>query len=217
MIDLYAYATPNGRKPAILLEELGLPYEIHKVDIGKGDQFSKAFLAISPNNKIPAIVDRDNGLSVFESGAILMYLAEKYGQFLPTDLAAKTKVVEWLMFQMASVGPMFGQLGHFRNSAPEKINYAIARYEKEDLRLLGVLNRQLENNEFVVGDYSIADMALYPWIAAAASSYLQLPLDDFPSVQRWLNTVGNRPAVKIGMKIFAPDFSSQYANVLQTA
>ena len=121
------------------------------------------------------------------------------------------------MFQMASVGPMFGQLGPFRNAAPEKIDYAITRYEKEDLRLLGVLNRQLENSEFVVGDYSIADMALYPWIAVATSSYLQLSLDDFPSVQRWLNVVGDRPAVQTGMKIFAPDFSSQYAKVLQTA
>ncbi|OKH11410.1 glutathione S-transferase N-terminal domain-containing protein [[Limnothrix rosea] IAM M-220] len=214
MIDLYAYATPNGRKPVILLEELGLPYGVHKIDIGKGDQFSQDFLAISPNNKIPAIVDRDNGLSVFESGAILLYLAEKYGKFLPTDLAAKTKVVAWLMFQMASVGPMFGQLGHFRNAAPEKIDYAIARYEQEDLRLLGVLNRQLENNEFVVGDYSIADMALYPWIAAATTPHLQLSLDDFPDVQRWLHTVGDRPAVQIGMKIFTPDFSSQYAKVL---
>ena len=146
MIDLYTYTTPNGRKPAILLEELGLPYSIHKIDIGKGDQFSPEFIAINPNSKIPAIIDRDTDITVFESGAILIYLAEKTGKFLPKEGAERARVIEWLMFQMASIGPMFGQLGHFRNAAPEKLPYAISRYEKETLRLFGILDRQLTDN-----------------------------------------------------------------------
>lgn len=210
MIDLYTYTTPNGRKPAILLEELALPYTIHKINIGKGDQFSPEFLAVNPNSKIPAIVDRDNGVSVFESGAILLYLAEKTGKFWPATLSQRAKVNEWLMFQMASVGPMFGQLGHFRNAAPEQISYAIERYRKETERLLGVLDRQLQAHDYIVGDYSIADMATFPWVAAAKTPYLDVALADFANVQRWIETMKARPAVQVGMNVLRPDFKSAY-------
>lgn len=210
MIDLYTFTTPNGRKPAILLEELRLPYIIHKVDISKGEQFADRFVAISPNSKIPAMVDRDTGISLFESGAILIYLAEKAGQFLPTDTLGRSRVIEWLMFQMANIGPMFGQLGHFRNAAPDTIDYAIARYEQESLRLLQVMEQQLALQEFIAGQYSIADMALYPWVVAATSPYLHLSLAEFRHVRRWIETIGDRPAVQIGMKILSPDFDSQY-------
>ena len=210
MIDLYTYTTPNGRKPAILLEELGLPYSIHEIDIGKGDQFSPEFIAINPNSKIPAIIDRDTNITVFESGAILIYLAEKTGKFLPKEGADRARVIEWLMFQMASVGPMFGQLGHFRNAAPEQIPYAISRYEKETLRLFGVLDRQLADKSFIAGDYSIADMATYPWVVATTSSYGGISLEEFPHVQRWIKTMQSRPAVQTGMAILTPDFNSKY-------
>ncbi|MGK7924062.1 MAG: glutathione S-transferase N-terminal domain-containing protein [Spirulina sp.] len=201
MIDLYAYTTPNGRKPAIMLEEVGLPYTVKKVDITKGEQFSPEFVAINPNSKIPAIVDLDTHITVFESGAILIYLAEKTGKFLPSDTAGRIKVIEWLMFQMASVGPMFGQLGHFRRFAKEQIPYAIERYEKETLRLFGVLDRQLEKHEFIAGDYSIADMATYPWVAAY--EYLGVTLDEHLHLQRWTETLKNRPAVQKGMAILS--------------
>ncbi|MEB3358024.1 MAG: glutathione binding-like protein [Synechococcales bacterium] len=210
MIDLYTYTTPNGRKPAILLEELELPYTMHKIDIGKGDQFSPEFVAINPNSKIPAIVDRDTDITVFESGAILIYLAEKTGKLLPTETGDRAKVIEWLMFQMASVGPMFGQFGHFRNFAPEKLPYAIERYQKETLRLLGVLDRQLATNAYIAGDYSIADIATYPWVAAALTPYMSLSFDEFPNVQRWVDTLKARPAVQAGMAILTPEFNSQY-------
>ena len=213
MIDFYTYTTPNGRKPAILLEELELPYTIHKVDIGKGGQFSPEFVAINPNSKIPAIVDRDTDLAVFESGAILIYLAEKTGKLLPTDVANRARTIEWLMFQMGGVGPMFGQLGHFRNAAPESIPYAISRYETETLRLLGVLDRQLANHTYLAGDYSIADIATYPWVAATTTPYMSLSLEAFPNVQRWVETLQARPAVQTGMAILRPEFQSQFGKV----
>ena len=213
MIDLYTFTTPNGRKPAILLEELKLPYSIHKIDIGKGEQFSPEFIAINPNSKIPAIIDRDTDITVFESGAILIYLAEKTGKFLPKEGAERVRVIEWLMFQMASVGPMFGQLGHFRNAAPEQIPYAIARYKKETLRLLGVLEHQLVDKPYIAVDYSIADMATYPWVVATTSPYMGLSLEEFPNVQRWIKTMESRPAVQKGMAILTPEFNSQYGTV----
>ncbi|MDJ0904235.1 MAG: glutathione S-transferase N-terminal domain-containing protein [Xenococcus sp. MO_188.B8] len=213
MIDLYTFTTPNGRKPAILLEELGLPYSIHNIDISKGDQFSPEFIAINPNSKIPAIIDRDSEITVFESGAILIYLAEKTGKFLPQEGADRARVIEWLMFQMASVGPMFGQLGHFRNAAPEQIPYAIARYEKETLRLLGVLDRQLVNNSYIAEEYSIADMATYPWVVATTSPYGGISLEEFPNVQRWIATMESRPAVQKGMAILKPEFNSEYGTL----
>ncbi len=201
MIDLYAFATPNGRKPAILLEEVGLPYTTHKVDISKGEQFSPEYVAINPNSKIPAITDRETGITVFESGAILIYLAEKTGQFLPTDPVGRIQTIEWLMFQMASVGPMFGQLGHFRRWAPEQVPYAIERYEKETLRLFEVMDRQLAQQEFIVGDYSIADMAIFPWVAAY--DYLGVTLDAHPNLKRWVEALEQRPAVQKGMAVLA--------------
>ncbi|AOY82325.1 glutathione S-transferase N-terminal domain-containing protein [Moorena producens JHB] len=199
MIDLYTFSTPNGRKPAIMLEEVGLPYTVHKIDITKGEQFTPEYVAINPNSKIPAIIDQDTGITVFESGAILIYLAEKTGKLLPTDTAARIQVIEWLMFQMASVGPMFGQLSHFRRSAPEQIPYAIDRYEKETLRLFGVLDKQLAKQEFIVGDYSIADIATYPWVAAY--EYLGVTLDNHPHLKRWVETMQQRPAVERGMAV----------------
>lgn len=201
MIDLYTFTTPNGRKPAIMLEEVGLPYNSIKIDIRKGDQFTPEFVAINPNSKIPAIVDQDTGITVFESGAILIYLAEKTGQLLPSEPANRIKVIEWLMFQMASVGPMFGQLSHFRNYAPEKIPYAIERYEKETLRLFGVLDGELAKQEFIAGDYSIADIATYPWVAAY--EFLGVTLDNHPNLKGWVETMKNRPAVQKGMAVLA--------------
>lgn len=213
MIDLYTYTTPNGRKPAILLEELALTYRIHKIDIGKGDQFSPEFVAINPNSKIPAIVDRDNDLAIFESGAILIYLAEKTGKLLPTEVGDRAQVIEWLMFQMASVGPMFGQLGHFRNAAPEQLPYAIERYRKETLRLLGVLDRQLATKDYIAGTYSIADIATFPWVEAATTPYLAVELAEFLQVQAWAARLAARPAVKTGMAILTPEFESDLATV----
>lgn len=199
MIDLYTFSTPNGRKPAIMLEEVGLPYTVHRINIAKGEQFTPEYVAINPNSKIPAILDQDTGIKVFESGAILIYLAEKTGKLLPTDTAARIQVIEWLMFQMASVGPMFGQLGHFRRFAPEQIPYAIDRYEKETLRLFGVLDQQLAKQEFIVGDYSIADIATYPWVAAY--EYLGVTLDNHTHLKRWVETMQQRPAVERGMAV----------------
>lgn len=201
MIDLYTYTTPNGRKPAIALEELGLPYTVHKIDISKGEQFSPEFIALNPNSKIPAITDQETGLSIFESGAILIYLAEKTGQLLPTDPKQRFEVLQWLMFQMGSVGPMFGQLGHFRNAAPEPVPYAIARYENETLRLFGVLDRQLAERDYVAGDYSIADIAIYPWIMA--HDYMQVSLEGHPHLLRWTKTLAARPAVQAGMAVLS--------------
>ncbi|MDE2384385.1 MAG: glutathione S-transferase N-terminal domain-containing protein [Alphaproteobacteria bacterium] len=198
MIDLHYWPTPNGHKIAIFLEEAGLPYTIHRVDIGKGDQFKPEFLAIAPNNRIPAIVDNapsDGGkpISVFESGAILQYLAEKTGLFLPKDLRGRTEVMQWLFWQMGGLGPMAGQNGHFNVYAPEKIPYAMERYTKETARLYGVLNKRLADREFVAGAYSIADMASYPWIVPHENH--KQKLEDFPHLKRWFDAIKARPAV----------------------
>ena len=199
MIDLYTFTTPNGRKASIMLEEVGLSYSVHVIDIRKDDQFTPDFLAINPNSKIPAIVDKAAEITVFESGAILIYLAEKVGQLLPSDTKARFNVLQWLMFQMGSVGPMFGQLNHFRQYAPEQIPYAIARYEKETLRLYSVLDRQLSDQEFVCGDYSIADIAIFPWVAIY--EFQGLTLDAHPHLKRWVETLQARPAVQRGMQV----------------
>ena len=198
MIDLYYWTTPNGHKITIFLEETGLPYTLKPVDIGKGDQFKHDFLKISPNNRIPAIVDdapEDGGgpLSVFESGAILEYLAIKTGKFLPSDLRARVEVMQWLFWQMGGLGPMLGQNHHFRGYAAEKITYAIERYTKETERLYGVLDERLEDREFVAGDYSIADMACYPWIVLHDRQGQDLK--DYPSLNRWFEALHSRPAV----------------------
>lgn len=202
MIDLYTFTTPNGRKPAIMLEEIGLAYNTIKVDITKKEQFEPEFIQINPNSKIPAIVDKETEIAVFESGAILIYLAEKTeSPLLPTDSKSRFQVIEWLMFQMASIGPMFGQLGHFKNSAPEQISYAISRYKKETLRLYGVMDQQLEKHEYLAGNYSIADIATYPWVMSY--EYLGLTLDGHSHLQRWVETLKPRPAVQKGMAILS--------------
>ena len=198
MIDLYYWPTPNGHKITIFLEEVGLAYTVKPVNIGKGEQFQPDFLKIAPNNRMPAIVDHapaDGGapLSVFESGAILTYLAEKTGKFLPHELRGRVRVLEWLNWQMGGLGPMAGQNHHFSGYAPEKIPYAIDRYVKETNRLYGVLDRQLAQHAFVAGDYSIADMACYPWIVQHDRQGQKL--EDFPHVQRWFEAMQIRPAV----------------------
>jgi len=197
MIDLYYWTTPNGHKITMFLEEAGLPYKIIPVNIGKGDQFEPDFLAIAPNNRMPAIVDhepRDAGapISVFESGAILLYLAEKTGKFIPSDLRGRVQVLEWLFWQMAGLGPMLGQNHHFKVYAPEKLPYAIDRYVNETNRLYAVLNKRLANREFVAGYYSIADMAAYPWIVPYERQGQDL--DDFPNLKRWFFAIKERPA-----------------------
>jgi GST-like protein len=188
-----------------MLEETGLPYEIHPIDIQRGDQFKPDFLKISPNNKMPAIVDTDGPggkrLSVFESGAILLYLAEKTGKFLPKDVAGRYEAIQWLMFQMGGIGPMLGQAHHFRQYAPEKIQYAIDRYTNEAKRLYGVVNRRLADREFIAGDYSIADMAIYPWLQPYERQGQNI--EDFPHIKRWFATMGARPAVQKGMQVLA--------------
>jgi GST-like protein len=199
MIELHYWPTPNGHKITIFLEETGLAYCITPVDIGKGEQFHPSFLALSPNNRMPAIVDRgpaDGGaaVSVFESGAILLYLAEKTGKLLPQDLRERTRVIEWLFWQTAGLGPMAGQNHHFRNYAVEKIPYAIERYVNETNRLYGVLDRQLGKYPYVAGDYSIADIAIYPWIVPYEGQ--GQTLDHFPNVKRWFELVQSRPAVE---------------------
>jgi GST-like protein len=204
MIDLYFWTTPNGYKPLILLEETGLPYAIKPINISKGEQFAPEFLEISPNNRIPAIVDRapaggDRPISVFESGAILHYLAEKTGSFLPKDLAGRSETLQWLFWQMAGLGPMAGQNHHFAAYAPEKIPYAIARYVDETARLYGVLDRRLADRDFIAGDYSIADVAAYPWIVPHKRQ--RQNLDGFPNLKRWYEAVGNRPAVRRAYEI----------------
>ena len=204
MIDLYTFATPNGRKVSIMLEELELPYRTHVVDITKGEQFKPEFLAINPNNKIPAIVDSDGPggrpLTVFESGAILIYLAEKSGRLLPPSGPDRYDVLQWVMFQMGGVGPMFGQYNHFALFAPEKIPYAIERYTQESKRLLHVLDRRLEGRTFVTREYSIADVLLFPWVAGHAKRTPPL-LEDTPQVRRWLDLLWSRPAVQRGMNV----------------
>ena len=197
MIDLYYWPTPNGHKITMFLEEVGLPYTIHPVNIGAGDQFKPDFLKIAPNNRMPAIVDHapDGGgepISVFESGAILVYLAEKTGRFLPKDLRGRVKTLEWLFWQMGGLGPMAGQNHHFSGYAPEKIPYAINRYVNETNRLYGVLDRQLAKTEYVAGDYSIADMAAYPWTVTWERQGQNI--DDFPNLKRWHEAVRDKPA-----------------------
>jgi GST-like protein len=197
MIDLYYWPTPNGHKITLFLEETGVDYTIRPVDIGKGEQFAADFLAISPNNRMPAIVDHapaDGGapVSVFESGAILLYLAEKTGRFLPSDLRGRVQVLEWLFWQMGGLGPMLGQNHHFNQYAPEKIPYAMDRYTNETRRLYGVLDKRLDGRDFIAGEYSIADMAAYPWIVPHARQ--KMDLADFPNVRRWFDAIGARPA-----------------------
>ena len=208
MIELYAWNTPNGRKPVILLEELGLEYRTHLVDLGKNEQFSPSFLVISPNNKIPAMVDPDadgGPLSLFESGAILSYLADKHGRFLARSGPQRWKAQEWLYWQVASLGPMLGQLGFFAVRSKEKVPLAIARFTEECDRLLGVMNKRLEEAPFLAGaEYTIADIACYPWVKAL-ESYLKAPLAEtlpkIGAVRAWLETIGARPAVHKAMAL----------------
>ena len=201
MIDLYSAATPNGQKIHIMLEEVGLPYRVTWVSISKGEQFEPGFLDISPNNKIPAIVDHDGPdaepVSVFESGAILLYLAEKTGRFLPSAPRARLEVLQWLFWQMGGFGPMLGQAHHFNAYAPERIRYAMDRYTNEAGRLYGVLDRRLAGGDYVAGDYSIADMAIFPWCRLYKRQGLRI--EDFPHVKRWFDTIAARPAVAEGM------------------
>lgn len=197
-IELYYWPTPNGHKITIFLEEANLDYQIFPVNIGAGDQFKPDFLKIAPNNRMPAIIDRaptDGGepISVFESGAILQYLADKTGKFLPTSLRDRQTVMEWLFWQMGGLGPMAGQNHHFVQYAPEKIPYAIDRYVKETARLYGVLDRQLANKDYIAGDYSIADMACYPWIVPHEKQHQNLA--DFPHLQQWFERMQSRPAI----------------------
>ena len=201
MIELYFWPTPNGHKITIALEEMGLEYRIKPINIGKGDQFKPSFLAISPNNRMPAIIDHDAAdgkpQAVFESGAILLYLAEKTGKFMPSDARARIVVLEWLMWQMGGVGPMLGQAHHFIKYAKPKLPYPIQRYSNEANRLYGVLNRRLAKRQFVADDYSIADMAIYPWTRTYGDQNVNL--DDYPHVARWRNDMGARPAVQKGL------------------
>jgi GST-like protein len=203
MIDLYTWTTPNGRKVSIMLEECGLPYTVHPVNIGQGDQFKPEFVAINPNSKIPAIVDSDGPdgrpYAMMESGAILLYLAGKTGKFLPQSVRGKYDAMQWLMFQMGGVGPMFGQVHHFLRSAKEMVPYAIERYTKETRRLYGVLNDRLKSHEYLAGEYSIADIATYPWVARF--EWHKTDLADFPHVKRWFDKLSARPAVQRGMAV----------------
>jgi GST-like protein len=199
MINLYYWPTPNGNKITMMLEECGLDYTIHPINITAGDQFQPNFLKLSPNNRMPAIVDNDpidggDPIDLFESGAILLYLAEKTGQFYPTDLRERYVVMKWLMWQMGGLGPMAGQNHHFGRFAAEKISYAIERYRSETTRLYGVLNGALDGQSFIAGDYSIADMACYPWIAR--HEWQEMELGDYPNVKRWFEQIAARPATQ---------------------
>jgi GST-like protein len=199
VIDLYTWTTPNGRKANIMLEEIGLPYTVHAIDISKDEQFAPEFLKISPNNRIPAIVDRDNGMSLMESGAILIYLADKTGKLLPKSGMERYKVIEWLMWQMGGPGPMLGQVHHFVKYNPGKAPYAEERYLKEAARLYKVLNTQLGLHEYVAGEYSIADIAIWPWISRF--EWQTINLNDYPNVKRWYLEIAKRPAVQRGYKV----------------
>jgi GSH-dependent disulfide-bond oxidoreductase len=202
MIQLYTWGTPNGKKVSIMLEEISMPYEVHPINLGQGEQMKPDYLAINPNNKIPSIIDTDGPggktLTLFESGAILMYLAEKSGKLWPADMRQRYAVIQWLMFQMGGVGPMFGQANYFFR-LEEKVPYAIERYHKEALRLYGVLEKALGQNDYLAGEYSIADIATYPWVWR--HDIHQVKLEDFPSVKRWYDKISERPAVKRGMEI----------------
>jgi len=199
VIDLYTWTTPNGRKASIMLEEIGLPYEAHAIDIGKGEQFAPEFLKISPNNRIPAIVDRDNGFALMESGAILLYLAEKTGKLLPTDKLKRYRVIEWLMWQMGGPGPMFGQVHHFVKYNKGKAPYAEERYLKEAHRLYTVLDRQLAEHAYVADDYSVADIAIWPWVSRY--EWQTVDLNQYPNVKRWYVTIAKRDAVRRGYDV----------------
>tara|TARA_B100000427_G_scaffold254592_1_gene218164 strand:- start:1368 stop:2066 length:699 start_codon:yes stop_codon:yes gene_type:complete len=204
MIDAYSWPTPNGHKVHIMLEETGLEYQVHPINIQKGDQFQPEFLKISPNNRIPAIIDQDGPggkpYSLFESGAILIYLAEKTGKFLPTDPIARYDTLQWLMWQMGGVGPMFGQAHHFRGYAPEKIEYGIERYTKEAGRLYGVMDKRLAQSEYLAGpEYTIADIATFPWTRSIDRQGHSL--DDFPNVKRWSDAINARPGVQRGVQV----------------
>ncbi len=206
MIDLYTWPTPNGHKVHIMLEEVGLAYKVHPIDIGAGDQFDPAFLAISPNNKMPAITDHEGPdgapISIFESGAILIYLAEKTGRFLPSEPRGRYATLQWLMFQMGGIGPMLGQAHHFRQYAPEQIPYAVERYTNEAHRLYGVLDRRLQESAYLAGDdYTIADMASFPWLRSSERQGVDMA--DYPAVKRWFDAIAERPAVKRGVEVLA--------------
>jgi GSH-dependent disulfide-bond oxidoreductase len=204
MIEVYSWATPNGHKVHIMLEECGLPYHVHAIDIGAGDQFDPGFLAISPNNKIPAITDTEGPegapISLFESGAILLYLASKTGRFMPESITARYEVLQWLMFQMGGVGPMLGQAHHFRIYAPQKIPYAIDRYTNEAQRLYGVMNRRLAHTKYIAGpEYSIADMAIFPWLRSWKNQGIDW--SEYPHLKGWFDEIAARPAVKRGVAV----------------
>ncbi|MBC8240635.1 MAG: glutathione S-transferase N-terminal domain-containing protein [Alphaproteobacteria bacterium] len=203
MIDLYSWKTSNGKKASIMLEECALDYNIHPINIGQDDQFTPEYLAINPNGKIPAIIDQDGPggqpYTVFESGAILMYLAEKTGKFMPTEMAARYEVIQWLMFQMGGIGPIFGQVHHFKRAAKEQVPYAINRYYTECRRLYGVLDERLAGREYLAGDLSIADFATLPWVFRF--DWQEIDLADFPNVQRWYDGLMARPALARGMDI----------------
>ena len=203
MIDLYTWKTSNGRKATIMLEECGLDYELHPIDISKGEQFSPEYVSINPNSKIPAIIDREGpdgaDYTVIESGAILMYLAEKTGKFMPREMAARYEVVQWLMFQMGGIGPIFGQVHHFLRAAKERVPYGIERYGAECRRLYGVLDKRLEGREHLAGDVSIADFATLPWVFR--HDWQEVDLADFPNVRRWYEVLMSRPALARGMAL----------------
>ncbi|MSQ52780.1 MAG: glutathione S-transferase family protein [Betaproteobacteria bacterium] len=203
MIDLYTWGTPNGKKVSIMLEECALPYTLHKINIGKDNQFAPDYLKINPNGKIPSIVDSEGPgampIAMMESGAILIYLAEKTGKFLPADAAGRYRSLAWLMFQMGGVGPMFGQTHHFLRAAKEQVPYAIARYTNEKDRLYGVLNTRLGEAEYLAGDYSIADIATYPWVSRF--DWHNTNLSDYPNVDRWFKAISARAAVQKGMAV----------------
>lgn len=202
-IELYTWSTPNGHKASIALEEMELDYNVHPINIGQGEQFAPEFLKISPNNRIPAIVDPEGPdgkpISLFESGAILIYLAEKTGKLMPADTRARYSALQWLMWQMGGFGPMLGQAHHFRRFAKEEVPYAIERYTNETRRLYGVLDKRLGEAEFLAGDYSIADVATFPW--AARHEWQGVALDEFPAVKRWYDAIEARPAVQKGMAV----------------
>lgn len=208
MIDVYTWTTPNGHKIHIMLEETGLEYAAHPINIMSGDQFKPEFLEISPNNKIPAIVDQDGPggkpISIFESGAILIYLAEKTGRFLPTDARKRVQVLEWLMFQMGGIGPMLGQAHHFIKYAPEKIGYAVDRYANEANRLYGVLDKRLDKHEYVAADeYTIADIAIFPWLRSYENQGVDI--NRYANVKRWFDAINERAAVKRGLQVLAKE------------
>lgn len=203
MIDLYTWTTPNGRKVSVMLEEVGLPYNVHAVNIGQNEQFKPEYVAINPNSKIPAIIDTDGPggkpIKIFESGAILIYLAEKTGKLLSRNPTARIETLEWLMFQMGGVGPMFGQAHHFLRQVKEPNPYGAERYTKETRRLYGVMNARLGDIDYLAGEYSIADIATYPWVAR--HEWHKVELAEFPNVARWFTAIGARPAVQRGMQV----------------